>query len=86
MPPADCLLGSARVITEQGVYEIVQAIDGDWVRCISGTDWISADYGAPLVKVRSDYQTETHGSIRQWFETADGRTHDAGEFQTITYE
>lgn len=77
-------MSTAHVHTDQGIYELVQAIDGDWLGVLEGTDWVHAQYGRPYVKLRDDGQLTSSGVVRQFFVTYDGVRHDAGAFRNIT--
>jgi hypothetical protein len=84
--PVDVRLGPSCLIhTDIAVYEIVQSFDGDWLRCQSGDDWISARFGAPWVKSMVDEQREMDGVWHELFTLGDGGQYDGGRFLTITY-
>lgn len=83
--PDPFILSTTHVHTDLGVYAIVQAIDGDWLRCVSGDDWIGTTYGHAYVKLRSDGQRTALQRLYQEFVTWDDRHHDAGGFRDITY-
>ena len=68
-------------MTSKGTFELVQAIDGDWVRCIQGTPpWHMADW----VKIVDDYQQDREDDTsHQLFTASNGMTHDVGVLMAI---
>jgi len=85
--PEEFVLNRVRVITVDGEYEIIVAIDGEWVRTISGRDHVGDAYGNRCVKLHhedGDYQLDRVGDWPdQVFRTADGIHHNHGEFINI---
>lgn len=80
--PDEYVLNRVRFVTDIGKYEIVVAVDGEWVHVVRGHDWPMAEYEHPFVKLhdeRGDYQT----GMTQVFRTADGCEHRVGEFMGV---
>ena len=61
-----------------GTYELVDSPSGEWVRTISGKDWVADIYGAPWVRLAGSDQTMRDGQPHQRFDTG-LMDHEVGE-------
>jgi len=79
--PDEFRIGTCHYLTRDGAYELAEAIDGEWVRCIDG----ESPWGGPQFhRLNDQYQDVRADGCIQVFQLWDGVRYSVGVLLDIT--